>query len=99
MASVQHKLNSLTQSYDQLQQHNTEDRATIENAIRAERQRASEELKRVRNAMVTVLEQERRLMRDQIMKTSDQVRSMMNEYRDDSDDGSMDDFDPNDPSM
>lgn len=81
LASLQSQLKGITESYDYLQRQAREENQTIESAVRAERQRANEELKRVRTAMVTVLEQERRLMRDQIKQTSAQVRSMMDEYR------------------
>eukprot|EP00560_Eucampia_antarctica_P000405 CAMPEP_0197831098 /NCGR_PEP_ID=MMETSP1437-20131217/7695_1 /TAXON_ID=49252 ORGANISM="Eucampia antarctica, Strain CCMP1452" /NCGR_SAMPLE_ID=MMETSP1437 /ASSEMBLY_ACC=CAM_ASM_001096 /LENGTH=555 /DNA_ID=CAMNT_0043433869 /DNA_START=303 /DNA_END=1970 /DNA_ORIENTATION=+ len=94
LVSVQNKLKSLTQSYEYQQKQRREDSATVENAVRVERERASEELKRVRSAMVSVLEQERRLIRVQIKQTSAQVRSMMDEYRDESYDCSSD-FDGN----
>lgn len=58
----------------------------LERAVNAERQKTNEELRRVRDSMVAVLEQERRIMRAQIMKTSAEVRSMLEENETDIDD-------------
>lgn len=54
----------------------------LDRAIHIERQKANAELVRVREAMMTVLEKERRLMRAQVMRQAAKVRAMMKEEMD-----------------
>ena len=53
-----------------------------ESAVLAERKKADEEMARVRESLVDVLERERRLMRAQMMKASDRLRTLMEDEAD-----------------
>ena len=50
-----------------------------ESTILAERKKSNEEMARVRESLVAVLDRERRLMRAQMMKASERLRSLMEE--------------------
>lgn len=71
------QLNELHRTNVFLKSQLRDNKRILERAVNAERQKTNEELRRVRDSMVTVLEQERRIMRAQIMKTSAEVRSML----------------------
>ena len=53
-----------------------------ESAVLAERKKADEEMARVRESLVDVLERERRLMRAQMMKASNRLRTLMEDEAD-----------------
>jgi hypothetical protein len=71
----------LASTTKQLREQLRESQQSLDSAVQVERRKANDELARVREAMVTVLERERRLMRVQVMKQAAEVRSLLREQQ------------------
>jgi len=77
MSQLRSQIDTLSNDNNGLQLRISSDQRVSEFQLRDERRRAGEELERVRNAMVEMLESERAIMRDQIARTSAGVRAMI----------------------
>ena len=83
LQEIRQQLDSLSQTNGYLKAQLRDTKRETEQVVQAERQKSNEELSRVRDAMVTVLDRERRLMKAQIMRTSAEVRAMIQHKNDD----------------
>ena len=86
LQATQNQLQALSKTNGYLKAQLRDIQRTSESAVMTERRKADEEMARVRESLVTVLERERRLMRAQMMNASKRLNSMMNEQMDDDDD-------------
>ncbi len=77
LKDAQTQLMEVTRTNTYLKNELRDNKNILERAISAERQKTNSELARVRDQMVAVLERERRIMRAQLMKSSEEVRSMI----------------------
>ena len=88
LKDAQKQLGDVTRTNSFLKNQLKDSKKILEQAVITERQKTNTELARVRDQMVSVLERERRIMRAQLMKSSAEVRSMIddqNEYYDEGD--------------
>eukprot|EP00978_Attheya_sp_CCMP212_P012478 scaffold31138_cov58-Attheya_sp.AAC.1 len=81
LQEVQSQMIRLASTTKQLREQLRESQQSLDSAVQVERRKANDELARVREAMVTVLERERRLMRVQVMKQAAEVRSLLREQQ------------------
>ena len=86
LQATQNQLQALSKTNGYLKAQLRDIQRTSESAVMTERRKADEEMAKVRESLVTVLERERRLMRAQMMNASKRLNSMMNEQMDDDDD-------------
>ena len=78
----QQQLQALSKTNAYLKAQLRDIQRSSESAVLAERKKADEEMARVRESLVDVLERERRLMRAQMMKASDRLRTLMEDEAD-----------------
>jgi len=77
LKDAQKQLNEVSRTNNFLKNQLRDNKRVLERAVSSERQKTNTELARVRDQMVAVLERERRIMRAQLMKSSEEVRSMI----------------------
>jgi len=80
---LQQQLQSMEKTNGYLKAQLRDLQRSSESTILAERKKSNEEMARVRESLVTVLDRERRLMRAQMVKASERLRSLMEEEIDD----------------
>ena len=80
MASIQAQSSTLQSSMRYLKSQLRDNQREAENAILKERQQTEKEMAKVRDALLKVLHHERNLMREQVKKTSSQVRALLAEH-------------------
>jgi hypothetical protein len=93
LKEAQKQLSEVNRTNNFLKNQLRDNKRVLERAVIAERQKTSTELARVRDQMVEVLERERRIMRAQLMKSSEEVRSMIANSDHHHDDDYYDDYD------
>eukprot|EP00559_Dactyliosolen_fragilissimus_P003837 CAMPEP_0184873826 /NCGR_PEP_ID=MMETSP0580-20130426/42051_1 /TAXON_ID=1118495 /ORGANISM="Dactyliosolen fragilissimus" /LENGTH=571 /DNA_ID=CAMNT_0027376765 /DNA_START=303 /DNA_END=2018 /DNA_ORIENTATION=+ len=82
LKNTQSQMESLSTSNSHLKAQLIENENSIDEAIKFERQKSRDELSRVREAMVSVLEHERAIMREELERQANEIRAMMSENKD-----------------
>lgn len=83
LQGMQQQVQSISKTNTYLKAQLRDIQRSSESAVLAERKKADEEMARVRESLVDVLERERRLMRAQMMKASNRLRTLMEDEADD----------------
>lgn len=82
LQGMQQQVQSISKTNTYLKAQLRDIQRSSESAVLAERKKADEEMARVRESLVDVLERERRLMRAQMMKASNRLRTLMEDQAD-----------------
>lgn len=77
LKEAQRELREVTQTNNYLKNQLADNKRILERAVNAERQKLNNEMSKLREQMVQILERERRIMRAQLMKSSAEVRSLI----------------------
>ena len=81
MAKTRAESANLRTSMQYVKSQLRENQQDMEKAVLRERQKSEAEMSEVREALVKVLRHERNLMREQVQKTSAQVRALLKEEK------------------
>ena len=82
LQGMQQQVQSISKTNTYLKAQLRDIQRSSESAVLAERKKANEEMARVRESLVDLLERERRLMRAQMMKASSRLRTLMEDEAD-----------------
>lgn len=77
LKEAQRDLREVSQTNNYLKNQLADNKRIMERAVNAERQKLNNEMSKLREQMVQILERERRIMRAQLMKSSAEVRSLI----------------------
>jgi hypothetical protein len=77
LKEAQKDLREVSQTNTYLKNQLADNKRIMERAVNAERQKLNNEMSKLREQMVQILERERRIMRAQLMKSSAEVRSLI----------------------
>jgi len=81
LQEAQTELSSLTSSTRYLKAQLRDNEAVMDRALKAERIRAKEELTRMKDAMLVVLERERKAMRTELMRQTAELKTLLQDDR------------------
>ncbi len=95
LRELKKELSEVCKTNTYLKNQLADNKRILERAVNVERQKTNNELSRLREQMVEVLERERRMMRAQLMKSSAEVRALIGESMSDEYDF-VDDYDVGD---
>lgn len=77
LKEAQKELREVSQTNNYLKNQLADNKRIMEKAVNAERQKLNNEMSKLREQMIQILERERRIMRAQLMKSSAEVRSLI----------------------